>query len=49
MSGARRAGLRGLWAAALVGEWEAVEEKTRGVMAVAGALLAAGTHGGGGG
>ncbi|KAK7748581.1 hypothetical protein SLS53_000601 [Cytospora paraplurivora] len=49
MSGARRAGLKSLWEAALAGDWQAVEDKTRGGMAVAGALLAAGTHGGGDG
>ncbi|ROW14020.1 hypothetical protein VPNG_04174 [Cytospora leucostoma] len=49
MPGARRAALRSLWEAALAGDWRAVEDKTRGGMAVAGALLAAGTHGGGGG
>ncbi|KUI53763.1 hypothetical protein VP1G_01193 [Cytospora mali] len=40
LRGEKRARLRDLWVAALAGDWEAVEDKTRGLVAVANELLA---------
>ncbi|KAJ0118097.1 hypothetical protein J7T55_014550 [Diaporthe amygdali] len=39
MAGEKREGLRALWAAAAAGQWEAVDEKTKGALAVAEELL----------
>lgn len=40
LNGSKRARLRDLWEAACAGDWEAVEEKTRGDLAKADELLA---------